>query len=310
MPSRSESATAHAAAAVGRAMTWKRIPKRSVRPAARRQAPHPLDPVRDHGRRLTPGEVHVHVTRGDLLGCGGGAPEVDLGHRVRWLASRRVRHLVVMALEGQRLPAPGPADDLQELTGLLVPGVLVVVHAEAGQLGGLGPGDDVDQQPAAGQPLVRRCHLRGEGRREQRGSERNEELDPTGQRDERRGGEPGVLTAGATGGEHPVVAEAVAGGGDLGEVREVRGSGVRVRRRREDVTRVTSGRQEPVDPQHADHLGPDPSEPDGTGGSGTTQKPEGRMASMRWGPGSAMARSRSRVRSSPVSGRVAGTPMP
>ena len=45
--------------------------------------------------------------------------------------------LVVPAGEVERLAAPGAAHDLEELAGLVVAGVLVVVDAEPGQLGRL-----------------------------------------------------------------------------------------------------------------------------------------------------------------------------
>ena len=83
-------------------------------------------------------------------------------------------------VEVERLARPRAAHDLEELAGLLVPGVLVVVDAEAGELGRLGAGHDVDEQPAAGDALVRRRHLRRERRREERGPERDEELDAAG----------------------------------------------------------------------------------------------------------------------------------
>ncbi len=39
-------------------------------PGGCRQGPHPLDPLSHHRRRLTPGEIHVHVFCRDRFGRG------------------------------------------------------------------------------------------------------------------------------------------------------------------------------------------------------------------------------------------------
>ena len=93
--------------------------------------------------------------------------------------------------------------------------------------------------------MVGRRHLRRERGRQQRGTERHEELDALGERDQRRGCDPCVLAPGAARREHAVVAEGVARRGDLSEVRVVWCALVAIALG-EDITRVASGRQEPV----------------------------------------------------------------
>ena len=100
-----------------------------------------------------------------------------------------------------------------------------------------------------GQPVERRRHPRGERRRLQAGTDRDEEPEPLGLRHHRRGDEPRVLAALAGGEKHAVVAEPVGGRGDLAEVAEIGGAAADCGA---EVPAVPVGRQEP---QHADAAG-------------------------------------------------------
>jgi len=127
----------------------------------------------------------------------------------------------VFAGEGERLGGPGAAQDGEELVGAGVAGVVVVVVAEALLLDRVAAGDDVEQEPAAGDALVGGGHLRGQGGGDGAGAERDEEPQPLGLADERGRGDPGVLAERAGRGEHAPEAEALGGAGDLGEVVDV-----------------------------------------------------------------------------------------
>src|SRR6185437_12388178 len=95
------------------------------------------------------------------------------------------RDLVVPAGEVEQLPAPGAPYDGQELSGAGVPLVVRQVVAEPPLLLGLASGHHVEQQPAAGDPLVAGGHLGGQGGRDQPGPEGDQELQPAGLRDQR-----------------------------------------------------------------------------------------------------------------------------
>jgi hypothetical protein len=70
----------------------------------------------------------------------------------------------VAARQVDGLARPQRADDFEELPGALVAGVLVEEVAVHPLLVALSPGDDVEQQSAAGQVLEGTGHLRGEER--------------------------------------------------------------------------------------------------------------------------------------------------
>ena len=81
--------------------------------------------------------------------------------------------VVVAAVEVDGLALPQRANDLQVLAAALVALLLVQAIAEAPLLGIVAAGDDVEQQPPAGDPLEGGGHLRGERRRRQTGTERD-----------------------------------------------------------------------------------------------------------------------------------------
>ena len=107
----------------------------------------------------------------------------------------------MLAGEVERLALPGAAQDREELVGAGVALVLVRWSPKRRLLDRVAAGDDVEQQPAAGEPLVRRGHLRGERRRDQARPERDQELQALGLLGQRRRGEPGVLAPRAGGRE-------------------------------------------------------------------------------------------------------------
>src|SRR5580693_632997 len=174
------------------------------------------------GRRLTPGQVDVRVLGGDRAGRGRRAAEVDAGQRVRRAQHGRPIDLVVLAVEVERLAAPRTADDGQELRGPRITLVVRQVVAEPALFVGLAAGDHVEQQPAAGQPLVGGRHLGGQRRRGQPGPERDQELQPPRLPGECGGDQPGVLAPGPGRGEHGLEAKLLGGAGHLGQVLDVR----------------------------------------------------------------------------------------
>src|SRR5262249_18865702 len=95
-----------------------------------RQFAHPGDLRGDRVGRLAPGEVDV-----DVLGChwSGGprrSAEVYGRHRVRRAHHGRALDLEVRAFEVVWLPAPGAADNVEELAGPRVPLVVRKVVTE------------------------------------------------------------------------------------------------------------------------------------------------------------------------------------
>ena len=82
-------------------------------------------------------------------------------------------------------------------------------------------GDDVDQQAAVRDPVERRRHARGDGRRLQAGPHRDQESQPLGQRRQRRRDHPGILAAAPGRQQHAVIAELVGGLRDLAQIVEV-----------------------------------------------------------------------------------------
>ena len=198
MPASSRSASAQASSAVSRVIVCSRMPKRSSRPSLGGELADPRDLLGDGVGRLAPGEVDVGVPGGD--------------RRRRPARSRR-----------SRSPGPGrgagpstasstwrcsPAKStvsprhsartiVQELVAAGVARVLVEEVAVRPLLVALAAGDDVEQQPAAGEVLEGGGHLRGEVGRGQAGPEGDEELQPLGDLAEHRGGQPGVLAPGA-----------------------------------------------------------------------------------------------------------------
>ena len=116
---------------------------------------------------------------------------------------------------------------MQELAGAGVALVVAEPVAEPALLDVVAAADDVEQHAALREPLQRRGLLRGQRRRHQPGPERDEELQPLGLGEQRRRGQPGVLTPGSGRREHPFVAEPIGGAGDLGQISAARRAVVR-----------------------------------------------------------------------------------
>jgi hypothetical protein len=90
-------------------------------------------------------------------------------------AVARARDPDVRAGEVDRLARPQAVEDGEELAGAGVALLLAELVAEAPLLGVVAADDDVEQQAAAADALVRRGHLRGDGRAEDPGPEGDEE---------------------------------------------------------------------------------------------------------------------------------------
>ena len=128
----------------------------------------PLDLLGDGGRRLAPGEVDVGVLGGDLAR----PPATSRRSRSRGpgrgsAAARASSTWRCSPWKSTVSPAHSAADDRQELVAPRVAGVLVQEVAVRPLLVALAAGDDVEQQPAAGQVLEGAGHLRGQRRRGQ-----------------------------------------------------------------------------------------------------------------------------------------------
>ena len=231
------SATAHASSAVGRAITWKRMPKRERPPVPRRRA-RATRSTRSAtiARRLAPRQVDV-----GLLAAATCSAAADAPAEVHRRAPGRARR-------GSWRPRPGsaarrgrtarrshaPRMIVDELAGALVAGVLVGEVAEPGRSaarrrsrGSAAAG----RRTAAGRSTAI-CAARVGDSSPGRKATRN--LHPLGERDQRGGGQPGVLAPGAARGQHPVEPE-------LGGPRHLRHVGNRRRpstgrRRRLDIT--------------------------------------------------------------------------
>ena len=118
------------------------------------QLPQPGDPLADLRGRFAPGQVHVGAAGGDGQRRRGRAAEVQRRHRVRHRVGGGAAQPVVLAVEVGRFPRPDGAQRGEELVGALVAAVVVQPVAVAALLGRLAAGDDVEQQPAAGDLLV------------------------------------------------------------------------------------------------------------------------------------------------------------
>jgi hypothetical protein len=161
----------------------------------------------------------------------------------------------VTAVEVDGLAGPQPGDDVQELPAPLVPGGLVGEVAVGALFGRFAASDHVEQQAAPGVTLEGGGHLRGQGRRDQPGPERDQELQPLGDLGEHGRGQPGVLAPRAGRGERALEAELLGAARDLAQVGQ-RGrpdgagrAGGHAVAAADDVPPVAVGRQEPVEPQ-------------------------------------------------------------
>ena len=181
------SASVHAAAAVSRVIVCRRMPKRTSRPWASARARRVSSSVRRGVGRFTPHEPDVGVAGGDALAGVGGAAEEDRRPGIRCVGDEGLLDLVVLAREVEGLAAHRAAQHGEELVAAVVAAVVVEVVAEAALLDGAAAGHDVEQQPPAAEPLEGRSLLGGERRRDQPRPERDEEPQPLGGADERRG---------------------------------------------------------------------------------------------------------------------------
>lgn len=131
------------------------------------QLANPGQPLGDLRRGLAPGQVYIRLQGGGSLGRRAGAAEEDLRKRVRGEADARGLDLVVLAEEAERgLPAfrsADPAQHREEFLGALVPLVVAEVVAVPALLRRVAAGDDVEQQPAAGDPLESGGLVGGQG---------------------------------------------------------------------------------------------------------------------------------------------------
>ena len=115
-------------------------------------------------------------------------------------------------------PVPEAPDDLEELPRAHVALLLGEVVAEGTLFVGVAAGDDVQQEPPMRVPLEGRRHLRGEGRRDEAGTEGDQELQPLGGLGQHRGDHPGVVAPAAGRGQGRLEAEVLGGGRDPGQV--------------------------------------------------------------------------------------------
>ncbi len=121
---------------------------------------------------------------------------------------------------------------------------MVEKQTVAGELDRIAAGDDVDQQPAVGDPVQRRRHPGGDAGRLQAGADGDQETQPLGERHQRRGHDPGILARAPGGQEHAEIAQIVGRLGDLAQVAQVdlaRTLG------RAEIATVAVRRQEPED---------------------------------------------------------------
>ena len=178
-------------------------------------------------RRLAPGQVQLDLLGGEVLGGLRGAAEVQ--RRTR-LLQRRIEelgplHLDVLAGVVDGLALQHATPDAGEFDRRLVAFGVAQVQAVASQFVGIAAGDQVEQRAAVGQPVQGRRLARGDGRRNDPGTQRDEELQALGYRDQRGGDQPGVLAGTSGGDQYAAEAQAVGGLGDLLQVAVVDGTG-------------------------------------------------------------------------------------
>ncbi len=172
--------------------------------------------------------------------------EVDGRHGVGLLTGGGGHHAVVGSVEVVGIVGPRSAHHLDELGSAFVAFVMGQVITEAGQLGGLGAGDDVHHEPATGHPLVGRGHLGRQRGRHASGPKRNQEPDAVGPTQQRCRGHPGVLAHGAGGSEHGFKAQTLSGQRHLQQVAGIRWAAMVVGPSGRQHAAVAAGRQKPV----------------------------------------------------------------
>ena len=103
------------------------------------------------------------------------------------------------------------APDREELVGHLVAFVVIEEDAVALEFDGVAACDDIDEHAGRSTGVERRGHARGEGRLSQARPHRDEEAQPPGERDHRRGDHPGIFARAARRKQHAEIAELVGG---------------------------------------------------------------------------------------------------
>jgi hypothetical protein len=159
----------------------------------------------------------------------------------------------VLAVEVERHALERPAEDVEKLAGARIAGVVVEEVAVGALFHRVTAGDDVEPQPAAGQLLEGGRLLGDQGRQREPGPQRDEELQPLGDRRQRRADDPRVQAARADGRQHPGETRLLGGPGDRRQVvqrrRPAEGAGIGAAGggRGRDVAAVAAGGQEPVE---------------------------------------------------------------
>ena len=213
----SASAAAQASSEVSRAMTCRRMPKRSSRPASSARARDLVEVEGESRRRIAPGQSDVGVAGGHPQGRLRRAAEVDLG-RLRHPQRHRPLGPQVLTVEVEGRTAPRAAQNREELVGPGVALVLAQAVAEAPLLLVVAPGDDVQRQPAAGVALERRRLLGCQRRRDRSRPERHQKAQPVHHLAEGSAGDPRVVAGRAGGGEGGVKARLLRGSRHLCQV--------------------------------------------------------------------------------------------
>ena len=111
-------------------------------------------------------------------------------------------------------------------------------------LDGIAARDDVDQEPAIGNPVERCGHACGDAWRLQARPHRNEIAQPFGKRRDAGGDDPGILARPPGWQQHAEIAELVGSLRDLAQIIEVHFTPTDGRA---EIAAVTMGRQEPED---------------------------------------------------------------
>ena len=191
------------------------------RPSSSLSRREPLDPFADAVEWLAPEQLDVGLGGRHLLGGLGGAAEVERGMRAVAADDGSGRHggvgdLEVLAVVGDVLLGPQPADDLDELLGTGVTVGLVALAVAVGAEVVLA-GHDVDQHPAAGE-MVQGRGGGGEVRRPPvAGPDRDQRLERRRPRGQGGGDGEGVRASPAGAEQRPVPAVLLERGGVLGE---------------------------------------------------------------------------------------------
>lgn len=218
-----------------------------------REVANPGDLGGNSGRRLTPGEIRIRVTRCDGSGRRRRSTEEDGRYRIRNALQRSLFHVDVLAGEINRtVTGPQLADHVEELAASCVPLVLVEEVTERALLVVLPAGHDVEQQTTTRLPLEGSGHLSGQRRAEQSRSQSNQKLERLGGLDHHRCRQPCVFAPRAGGCENGLEAVRLGGRADLIEVfqrrRTITGHRAAVPTRHQ-IPGITVSRQEPVEAQ-------------------------------------------------------------